>query len=293
MTEHDLTTLLLEHVRTDEPPLALSSDTAILAGRRALRRRRMRRTTGIVAAAAVVAIAVPLAVGDGGTDVSAGIDPASRRALADYDPMAMPKLLDDRVGPTVRRWAPELGEEFRFSARNDQGRPLAESAWNRASSMSIEYRHGDHTFQTQLLHARSEAEGDAREYCADALESGYKLLCEVSTTPDGDVVTTSVGAFRRLDSHLRGPGGVDWGALMRAELVTGKVSPNDPSQRPIDPDEIYFERSVEAVHSETFLTSTVERVQAPDLAHAESAWRVPVSAMIAVVTDPALVIPEP
>lgn len=294
MTETDLTTLLREHVHRDEPPLHSSPDAAILAGRRVLRRhRRLRGGIGVLVAATVAAIAVPLLTSDEGTGPGSDVrlDPATREALADYDATAMPEVLSDTIDPVVKRWAPGLlGGDF--AARDSQGESIPKRYWHRASSMDVTYELGEHTFRTILLHARSEAEGDARESCQEDVASGYKFSCEVSTAGDGDTVTTSVIALRRVD--LAGGGDPDaWGAVSREELRTGKVLPGDPSQRPIDPAEIYFQRSVESVHSDTFLTSSIERVKAPDLAHANAAWQLPVSALIAIVTDPALVIPEP
>jgi hypothetical protein len=47
------------------------------------------------------------------------------------------------------------------------------------------------------------------------------------------------------------------------------------------------------VHSETFLTNAQEIVRAPDIATAERLWKIPVASLQTVVTDPALVMPEP
>jgi hypothetical protein len=98
-----------------------------------------------------------------------------------------------------------------------------------------------------------------------------------------------VTALRPLE-HVRGAG---WSVLTREELRTGTPSAGDPSQEPIDRDEVYFSRSVESVHSKTFLTVAEEIVRAPSLAAANDAFRVPPASMEAVVTDPALVIPAP
>jgi hypothetical protein len=293
MTDRDLATLIREHVRADEPPFLLSADTARALGRRALVRRRARRgLAGVLIAAAAVA-ALPLMPwgGSGGGGDRAGIDPATRTALANYDPAAMPKVLSDTVGPVVRRWAPDL-QGGDFIARDDQGQSIPKRYWDKASQMDITYGLGEHTFRTILLHSRSEAEGDARKNCAEDVASGYMFSCEVSTGPNGDLVTTTVTAARKLD-FVAEDGSEAWGTVTREELRTGKVLPGDPSQRPIDPSEIYFQRSVESVHSRTFLTSTVEQVRAPDLAHARTAWQIPVPAMVSLVTDPSLVIPKP
>jgi hypothetical protein len=82
-----------------------------------------------------------------------------------------------------------------------------------------------------------------------------------------------------------------WGALTREELRTGIPAKGDPNQDPIDPDEVYFVRNVESVHSDTFLTSVQETVKAPSLAKA--AFAVSPDRMTALVTDPSLVMPKP
>lgn len=288
MTEPDLATLLREHVDREEPPFLMAVDTSIALGRRTLVRRRARRgLAGVLVAAAAVA-AVPLLPwggGDGGGRRT-GVDPATTYALEHYDAQQMPDLIETRARETLGDGLAGLGRA-EFTASDDQGVALPPRYYDKASSMEVSYGgEGARRVRVTLLHARSEAEGDARKNCAADLESGYYFSCEVSTGSGGDTITTSVMAVRALDAPERG-----WGALTRDELRTRKPAPGDPSQRPIDPDEVYFVRTVESVHSETFLTSVQETVKAPTLAKA--AWAVSPARMAALVTDPSLVIPKP
>jgi hypothetical protein len=156
--------------------------------------------------------------------------------------------------------------------------------------MSVSYgaRGAPRQVVVSLMHSRGEAEGDARKSCAADLAGGYVFSCTVTTSPDGDPITTRVSAMRPGEF-----GDGSWSALTRDELRTGVLVPGDPSRRPIDPDEVYFQRSVESVHSTTFLTSAWETVKAPDLATAEALWKVPVGALQNLVTDPVLVMPRP
>lgn len=291
MTDQDLTTLLREHVQREEPPFTMAPETSMTLGRRTLVRRRARRGfAGVLVAAATVAALplMPWTGSSGSGDDRTGIDPATAAALEDYDAQRMPALLDEHVRVALGDGLEGLGQA-EFRASDDQGEKLPPKYYDKASSMEVSYGgHGDRRVRAVLLHARSEAEGDAREVCADDLAVGYAFSCTVSTS-GGDVVTTRVTAMRKTEELWKG----SWGALTQEELRTGIPAKGDPSQRPINPDEVYFQRTVESVHSETFLTSASEIVRAPDLETAARLWTVPVADLTTIVTDPELVIPEP
>jgi hypothetical protein len=288
MTDHDLATLLRDHVREQEPPFLLSPETPMALGRRTLVRRRARRGfAGVLIAAAAVA-AIPLLPwgGGSGADDRRGIDPATAAALEHYDAQAMPDLIDGKAREALGDGLSGLGAG-KFTANDDQGVALPPQYYDKASGMEVTYGgNGDRRVRVALMHSGSEAEGDARKNCANDLAAGYDFSCEVRTSPNGDVVTIAVMAVRPLEDGMPG-----WGALTREELRTGIPVKGDPSQKPIDPDEVYFIRNVESVHSDTFLTSVQETVKAPSLAKA--AFAVSSDRMIALVTDPSLVIPKP
>jgi hypothetical protein len=282
MSEH-FSTLLREHVERAEPPFLLQPEPVIVRGRRRLRQRRVAVAAAVVVVGA--AAALPAALAHDG-DPTGSMDPATASALKNYDAQKMPaKLLDAARSATA-----DSGADLRqgtFTAADDQGVALPAKYYDKASSMSAVL--GDrtgHSFTLLLMHSASEAEGDARKNCANDLAEGYAFSCEVSTV-NGDVVTTRVMALRPEKTV---PG---WGAVTREELRTGRPAPHDPRQDPIDPDEVWFERQVESVHSDTFLTSAYERVKAPDLATAEKRFTVSVPTMQDLVTDPTLVIPKP
>jgi len=293
MTDHDLATMLRDHVQQQEPPFLLSPETSMALGRRTLVRRRARRGFAgvLVAAAAVAAIPLlPWGGSHGHSDDRRGIDPATARALENYDALKMPQLLEQHVAATLGDSLDGLGTAA-FRASDDQGASLPPKYYDKASGMDVSYGgDGDRQVRVSLLHSASEAEGDARKTCANEVAEGYSFSCTVTIGADGDPITTRVMAMRKLDDQFPQGG---WGALTRDELRTGIPAKGDPSQGPIDPAEVYFMRSVESVHSDTFLTSASERVRAPDLTTAESLWRVPTSAMDTIVTDPELVIPKP
>ena len=284
MTDHDLATLLRAHVGEDEPHRSLSVDRAIALGRRRLARRRNGcYVAGAAAAVAVATLAtmVPWHHPDG----ARGIDPATAAALDAYDAQRMPGLIDQRVRPVLERSVDDLRRST-FSAEDGYGQPLEVTHYDLAASMSLLYTTaGDDSFSVYLAHARSEAEGPHRKLCAEEVESGYEFSCSVETV-GGDTVITSVAAVRRMDDGL-------WAALTRDELRTGDILPTDPVQEPLDRAEVYFQRNVKVIHSETFVTDAQEVVRAPDLASADSQWRVPVDDLQEIARDPVLVIPAP
>lgn len=275
MTAEDLSTLLREHVARDEPGHFPDPGAAIRAGRRRLRGRRL---AAGVAAATVVATAGFAAAqalpGSQSGGPTTAVDPATRRALEDYDPQQMPRLLDEHASAVFSRTVPDLPAGV-FRASDGQGNELPPKWYDKASGMSISYgADTDHQLSVDLSHARSEAEGSARRYCEEGLSGGYYLSCEVTTEPDGSLAITKVMALR----PLHGPG---WMAV-----------PRDRIDR-IDPDRLWFQREAKVIHSETFLTYVRETVHAPDLATAQAEFKVPVVDLLELGTDPVLVIPEP
>ena len=293
MTEHDLSVMLREHLRTDEPPLTLTADAAILRGRRALRRLRVRRGALAAAIIGAAAVVLPMVLTGGSDKPNSGIDPATVAALADYDAAKMPTILRQAAVPLLQDFSPKRPDPNlgTFTATDDQDVRLPQKYWDKASSMNLTFgSRASHQLRIQLIHAGSEAEGVARDNCRGEVEKGFAFSCDV-TIAHGAVVTVRVYAFRSLDHQEAGR--ADWGVLTREELRTGKPVATDPSQRPIDPNEVFFVRNVRSVHSATFLTVVGETVRAPTFAAATDAFTVPVEAMIGVVTDPSLVIPEP
>lgn len=291
MTDRDLATLVREHVRRDEPAFLLSAETSIALGRRTLRRRRVRRSAGVLVAAAAAVAALPLVpwTGSGGSDDRTGIDPATAAALRSYDPQRMPKLIDEHARAALGAGLDGLGDGA-FRADDDQGVKLPAQYYDKASAMSVSYGgHGDaRQVVVSLLHSRGEAEGDARRLCESQLATGYAFSCAVTTGRDGDPITTSVTAVRAEGSLPD-----SWAALTRQELRTGVPTATDPNQDPIEPSQVYFMRTVESVHSETFLTIAKEIVRAPGFEQAQQAFQVPVDALAEVVNDPELTIPRP
>ena len=279
MTHDDLSTLLREDVTASEPSHGLDAMVPLRLGRRRLRGRRLVSGAAAVAVLAVGgAVIAPLVDQDTGARHGHGIDPASRRALEQYDARRMPQLMDDHVRSVLERSVPDLGP-VTFHAGDGQGAALPARDYDKASGMSVTYGPKAHQFSVDLAHARSEAEGSAQRYCRDGLAEGYYLTCTVSTTADGDVVISKLEAVRPYGAL--GTEDDTWMAVTADRLDT------------VNPERLWFAHSVKVIKSQTLVTYVDERVQAPTREAAEAAFAVPVPDLVEIGTDPVLVIPEP
>jgi hypothetical protein len=277
---NDLNSLLRDHVERTEPILPPDLGPCLARGRRKLRRRRVAVAAGALGAVALVgAITVPAMIHGDPPGRGHVIDPATSRALADYDPQAMPQILEDHVSAVLERSVTDLPKPT-FGAYDDQGRPLDVADYGRASGMSITYGAGTgHRWSVSIGHSRSDAEGDARRNCANDVRTGTYLRCEVSVSATGDVVISRLTALRPMP----GPRG----------SAAGWVVVNADRLDRANPASLWFSQDVKVVHSETFLTYAEEIVKAPALADAEQLFEVPVDDLVEIGTDPELVIPEP
>lgn len=279
MTQHELSLLVREHASNDEPGFP-GPDEVMTRGRRRVRRRRL-VAGGATTLAAVVALGGVLAIGSGdgpGGGDTTTIDPATQEALADYDAWAMPDLLDAEAREVLSRSVDNLGPS-EFGATDGNADAIPARYYDKASSMSVTFGDVEHEFEVDLSHARGEAEGDAQRYCDEGLADGSYLECAVKVI-DGDTVISQLWALR----PFRNLGGGRDDTMMVARK--GQLDT-------LDPNELWFERSVKVVKSETFVTYASERVKAPTLEAAQDLFAVPVADLVELGTDPVLVIPHP
>lgn len=275
MTHHELTELLRDHVSSDEPSAPLPHP-AITVGRRRLRTRRLTAAAAALAVVAVIgAVVGPRLAGDSGPDTA--IDPASATALAEYDVHQMPRLMDEHVRRVLDASAPDLGES-RFKAMDSQRQRLPETYWDKASLLDLSFGDRDHGYAVTISHSKSEAEGDPEAYCRDGLDEGYYLDCTVARTADGDVVISLLWALQ--PSSLKGTG------------VGNMVVPRDDIATVPLP-RLTFARMVKVIKSETLITYVDEHVRATDHDPATAAFLTPVADLVAIGTDPELVMPVP
>ncbi|WP_309650069.1 hypothetical protein [Nocardioides sp.] len=277
MSEHDLTTLVRDHVRSDEPPFTLTPDEAISRGRRATRTRRLVAGGATLAVLAAVGAVVgpPFLGSDSPRGESTAIDPATSAFLADYDASQMPRVLEEESRAVLERSVDDLGPAT-FKAGDNQGAALPEKWWDRASGMSVSYGDdSEHRFSVDLAHARGLAEGGERYWCEDGLADGSYLECTVDVRDDGAVVITNLWALRPFQ------GGSDFMVVFSDDLDA------------MSPDQLWFEQRVKVIKSETFVTFVTETLKAPSLEAARANFEVPAADLAELGTDPQVVIPAP
>jgi hypothetical protein len=275
MTHHELAELLRDHVSHDEPPLPLPHP-ALTAGRRRLRTRRLSAAGAALAVLAVAGLAVvPRLGGDRGPDTA--MDPASAAALEDYDVHRMPELMDEHARRVLTASVPHLGPS-RFAAMDSQRQRLPETYWDMASILLVAFGDAEHGYKVTIAHSKAEAEGDPDRYCSNGLEQGLFVDCTVERTGDGDVVISKLWALRPQSPDGTGVGNM---VVSRDELDTVPV------------DQLTFDRTITVIKSETMITYVEEHVRATDHDPASAAFVTPVDDLVAIGTDPELVMPVP
>ena len=273
MTHHELAELLRDHVSHDEPPPPLPHP-ALSAGRRRLRARRLTTAGAVVAVLAVAGVVVgPRLDGDSGPDRA--VDPVSVAALQEYDAHRMPQLMDEHTRQVLTASVPDLGPST-FKALDSQAQRLPEQYWDKASTLSVKFGTDEHAYAVTISHSRGEAEGDPERFCQNGLDEGFYLECTVDRTDAGDVVIDLLWALKP----------------MTAGNSLGEVATRDELDD-IPLEKLTFERLVKVIKSETLITYVSEDVQATDHDPASAAFVTPVEDLVAIGTDPELVMPEP
>jgi hypothetical protein len=273
MTEHDLSTLVRDHVSSDEPPFA-GLDGVIAGGRRTVRRRRLASGVGVAAVLAVAgALVVPQLGDDSGTGPR-GIDVAIQRALDRYDADAMPEMLEATARSVLSRSVADLGPG-RFTAYSSDGVPLEPGDYGQAGGMTVTFGPREHQWSVSVFHTGENDATDHQATCDQDFREGSYLECEVEVLADGVVVIHRTSALQKA--------GPEWG--------WGTVTPDQLDRVPSDI--LWFEHETQVLKGETFVTDVVERVKAPSLAAAEEEFVVPAGDRAELGSYPELVIPVP
>jgi hypothetical protein len=257
MTERELSTLVHDHVSSDEPPFSLSPDDVILRGRRVVRRRRLVLGGAVAAVLAVGGLAGPaLTGGDRPDDRSTAVD---RTESPVVDPAQLPRVLEEASRTVLGRSVEDLG-------------PATFATGGRTAV--VRYGAGsDHRFEVALIQDRERAADSTEEYCESGLVRGAYLECTREVLDDDSVVITKLLAVRPT------PEGT-FKAISNDEIAT------------TDRDRLWFERRVKVVKSETLVTYVKELVRAPSLETARDALQVPEADLVELGTDPRLVLPD-
>lgn len=273
MSQHELTTLLREHVERDEPPAPLPGST-VRAGRRRRRTRSMVEATAVLAMLAIAGASVATWTHrDAPQHPGTGMDPASVRALEHYDAHQMPSLMDERVRSVLEKTVPDLGAS-RFAAYDDQRSKIPERFWDKASSMELTLGAPDHLYNVSISQSPGEAEGDPDSYCNSQLVNGFSLECTVSRTDDGSVVISMLDAYQPMRNRMWTP-----------------VEPKDLDTVALD--QLWFSRTVKVIKSETLLTYVSERTKATDRDPDSAPFTTSYADLATIGADPQLVMPLP
>ncbi len=273
MTEHDLSTLVREHVSHDEPPFA-GPEHAIARGRRTVRTRRLAAGVGVAAVLAVAGTLVVPQLGDDEGTEPRGIDVAIQQALDDYDAEAMPQVLETTARSVLSRSVDDLGPGS-FAAYSTDGVLLEPGDYDQAGGMSVTFGPREHQWWVSVSHTGENDAPDHQETCDQDLREGSYLKCEVEVLADGVVVINRIAALQKA--------GPEWG--------WGVVGPDQLDRVPADI--LWFEQETEVLKGDTFLTDVVERVKATSLTAALLQFAVPATDRAELGSYPELVIPVP
>lgn len=274
----DLLHLAADTVEVTPAPVALPS------------RRRVRPLMAAVAASVVLVLgggAVVKRIASDDRTPQSDVNPLTTEALRNYDPQAMPSLMDERSRAVFSRSVIDLpASVFKASAGLDEALPP--ERYHQAHSMEVFYPLPDqHELWFYIGHGKSHAEGDAKDMCSSSLQSGWYVTCEVRRVgEDVAMVTVSATADGWMGREL------GLRPSKRGDVNDRQLVPRDELDA-VDSSVLMFERTVKVVHSDTFVSVVKEAVSEPDLASAQDAFVVPVADMLDLATDPTMVIPEP
>jgi hypothetical protein len=215
MTEHDLSTMLRDHL-ADEPPLQHTGDEAIRAARRQTVRRR-----ALVGGAGALAIAAATALG-----LAAGSaldDEAPDAAVAKEPPVPLTTLMESAASDAFTPYVGGLGEP-QWKINSVLSDPV-EGGDPSAQHYLLSYRPGGDTVQVNLSvggYQPDEFETYAFATTCDAqLAERVVASCDTTTLDDGSILITSVAPRAQIGSDsprmltldqaaARPPGSVVW-----------------------------------------------------------------------------------
>lgn len=260
MTEHDLTTMLRDHL-ADEPPVLLSSDDAIRTARS-----QTARTRALALGAGGLAVAAVAALGVGAAGLLA--DEPAPVQVAQEPPLALTDAMEAAAISGFGPYAGQLGDPS-WSINTVVGDPV-DADDPAAQAFLLDYR-PEGTAQVNLT-VGGFAESDREKYefegaCESQLERGVLASCTETTLADGSLLTVSVGPIAQI--------GGDATRMLTLDEVDGR-----------DPSTFAWARVVAVDSADEVATRASEYVRAADLDSAD--WQVPVSALEALATDPAL-----
>jgi len=264
MSEHDLSTILREHL-TDEPPVGVTSGDAIRRGRRQGHRR-----LALVGGAAAAVLAVAVAVLPGLVD---GDEPGRARDAASAPPegVAIPGALESLAATKVEPYVGALGAPT-WDVVDVEGRPVAPDA---AEAQFFELGYEPAGSALVQLHVAGYAPEEFDLYsfgstCADSEQDGMAVSCEQETLADGSTIITSVAPYTDVTNTTK-------------RLIT-------VAQARKHPEKVLWARSF-SISTRDGVTAGVSELVRADSADTAT-WLVPVEVLREIATDADLLNPD-
>lgn len=258
MTEHDLATLLHEHL-ADEPPVRLSSADAIRTARRqAVRRGVLATGAGALALTAVAALGVGIA--------GSLADPAPAPPVAAEAPASLTDAMEAAATTAFAPYVGELGDP-RWSINTVVGEPV-DAGDPAAQHFLLDYRPAGTPQVNLTVGGLAASDWESYQFagaCQAQLERGSLAACTETTLADGSLVTVSIGPVSRAGS--------DAPTLLTMDDVEGR-----------DPSTFAWARVV-GIDTTDVAVRASEYVRAADLDDAD--WQVPVAALRELALDQA------
>jgi len=262
MTEHDLSSLLRDHL-ADEPPLQHTGDEAIRTARRqTVRRRGLAVGAGALAIAAVAAIG--LAAGSALDD-----DNPPDAAVAQDPPVPLGTLMESAASHAFTPYVGALGDP-QWKVNTVRSEPV-ESGDPSAQHYLLSYRPGGGTVQVNLsVGGYQPDEFETYSFattCDYQLAEGVVASCDTTTLDDGSILITSVAPRAQIGS--------DSPRMLTLEQAAARP-----------PGSVVWVRVVGLSTRDGMAVDASEYVRADDAASAD--WQVPVETLRSLALDPDL-----
>jgi hypothetical protein len=259
-----------------EPAWSVQAQAAMASGKRYRRaRRRLKMGSGALGVALVAGLSVYVASLPGGE--TNGVDPATATASAieNYDPQAMPTLLESKARDALSGEVANLGAGTFVAADPDTYAQLESADYARAIYMYVDF--GDPKTRTWRLFVSREGSATdslSADFCKGGLESGWMLSCSVTTDGDDQIVSyTDIGT---LVPNAGGYEMADWRKLDGSNL-----------------DDVRLGRQVDVIHSSGYATTVREQVFGPTSLDPDKAFEVSTQTMEKLARDPSIYLAPP
>jgi hypothetical protein len=258
MSEHELTTMLRDHL-ADEPPVSVTSAAAIRTARRQSRLRTVLAGGAAVVALGMGAVTVPGLLSDDGRGTAHEPTGAADSASGTYTDRVV-AVAQDELGQYL-----DLGTPQMFVTDVDVVRVPTDSP--DVQSVGATYDLGGTVVDVDVMGFAPDEFGTFRVECNP---DGSYASCEPGSLPDGSTYTTQIDSFQQTDA----PGAMRY---------------RSPAWAAAHPDDVFFGRAVQVSTPSGLNVYVAEYVKAASLDDVR--WSIPAEALRSVATDPTVLDP--